>query len=83
MWRSIPGETWVFRALVLALVLAQIPADAAPPRKKKTEPPPPKIQETVGDLAFVLQGSEIKVMGIGLVAGLENTGADPPPRPAR
>src|SRR5271157_2130783 len=79
MWRSIPGETWVFRALVLALVLAQIQADAAPLRKKKTEPPPPKVQETVGDLAFVLQTSEIKVQGIGLVAGLENTGADPPP----
>jgi flagellar basal body P-ring protein FlgI len=79
MWRSIPGETWVFRALVLALVLAQIQADAAPPRKKKTEPPPLKVEETVGDLAYVLQGSEVKVMGIGLVAGLENTGADPPP----
>ena len=79
MWRSIPGGTWVFRALVLALVLAQIQVDAALPRKKKTEPPPPKVEETVGDLAYVLQGSEIKVMGIGLVTGLENTGADPPP----
>ncbi len=79
MWRSIPGVTWVFRALVLALLLAQIQADAAAPRRKKTEPPPPKVEETVGDLAFVLQSSEIKVMGIGLVAGLENTGADPPP----
>ncbi len=79
MWRSIPGGTWVFRALVLALVLAQIQVDAALPRKKKTEPPPPKVEETVGDLAYVLQGSEIKVEGVGLVTGLENTGADPPP----
>ncbi|HWT81441.1 MAG TPA: flagellar basal body P-ring protein FlgI, partial [Candidatus Methylomirabilis sp.] len=79
MWRSIPGGTWVFRALVLAWVLAQIQADAALPRKKKTEPPLPKVEETVGDLAFVLQGSEINVLGIGLVTGLENTGADPPP----
>jgi len=79
VWRSIPGGTWVFRALVLALVLARIQADAAPPRKKKTEPPPPKVEETVGDLAYVLQASEIKVEGVGLVTGLENTGADPPP----
>ncbi len=79
MWRSIPGATWVFQAIVLALLIAQIQADAAPPRKKKSEPPPPKVEETVGDLAFVLQSSEIKVMGIGLVTGLENTGADPPP----
>ncbi len=79
MWRSIPGVTWVFRALVLVFVLVQIQADAAPPRKKKTEPPPLKVEETVGDLAFVLQSTEIKVMGIGLVTGLENTGADPPP----
>ena len=79
MRRSIPGVTWVFRGMVLALVLVQIQADAAPPRKKKTEPPPPKVEETVGDLAFVLQSSEIKIMGIGLVTGLENTGADPPP----
>jgi hypothetical protein len=79
MWRSIPGGTWVFRALVLALVLAQSQADAAPSRKKKTEPPPPRVEETVGDLAYVLQSGEIKVEGVGLVTGLENTGADPPP----
>ena len=79
MWRSIPGGTWVFQALVLVLVLAQIQADAAPLGKKKNEPPPPKVEETVGDLAYVLQGSEIKVEGVGLVTGLENTGADPPP----
>jgi flagellar basal body P-ring protein FlgI len=28
---------------------------------------------------MVLQGSEIRVEGVGLVAGLDNTGADPPP----
>ncbi len=72
------GATWVFRALVLALVVGQIQADAAPPRKKK-EVISLKVEETVGDLAFVQQISDIKVMGIGLVTGLENTGADPPP----
>ena len=79
MWRFIPGGTWVFQALVVVLALVQIQADAAPLRKKKTEPPPPKVEETVGDLAMVLQGSEVKVEGVGLVAGLDNTGADPPP----
>jgi flagellar basal body P-ring protein FlgI len=79
MWRSIRGGTWAFQALVVVLALAEIRAEAAPLRKKKTEPPPPKVEETVGDLAYVLQGGEIKVEGIGLVTGLENTGADPPP----
>jgi flagellar basal body P-ring protein FlgI len=79
MWRSIPGGTWASRLLVLALLLMQVRVDAANPKKKKIEPPPPKIEETVGDLAYVLQGSEIKVEGVGLVTGLDNTGADPPP----
>jgi hypothetical protein len=79
MWRSIPGGTWVFRALVLILVLAATPADAGLPRKKRPEAPPPKVEETVGDLAFVVQHGEIRVEGVGLVTGLENTGADPPP----
>ena len=79
MRRSIPGGTWAFRALVSALFLVTIQADAAGPRKKRAEPPPPKVEETVGDLAFVVQGAEIKVEGVGLVTGLDNTGADPPP----
>jgi len=81
MWRSISGRTWVSRALVLmlALVEIQIQADAAAPRKKRAEGTPPKVEETVGDLAFVVQNGEIKVEGVGLVTGLENTGSDPPP----
>src|SRR3954451_16681674 len=81
MWRSIPGGTWVVRALVLMLALAQAHAlaIAAPPRRKRSEPPPPKVEETVGDLAFVIQNGELRVEGVGLVTGLENTGADPPP----
>ncbi len=81
MRRPIPEGSWAIVALILTLTLgiALFPAAAAPPRKKKTEGTPPKVQETVGDLAYVLQGSEIKVQGIGLVTGLENTGADPPP----
>jgi flagellar basal body P-ring protein FlgI len=66
--------------LVLAaiVVLALGPASAAPGKKKKKEPPPPKVSETVGDLAFVVSTGEMKVEGVGLVTGLENTGADPP-----
>jgi flagellar basal body P-ring protein FlgI len=79
MWRSIRGGTRAFQALVVVLALAEVHAVAAPSRKKKAEPPPPRVEETVGDLAYVLQGGEIKVEGVGLVTGLENTGADPPP----
>src|SRR5262249_9776449 len=39
----------------------------------------PKVQETVGDLSFVVSRGEWKVDGIGLVRGLDNTGADAPP----
>ena len=78
MWRWVPGGTWTSRLLVLALLLAQVRVDAANP-KKKSEPAPPKVEETVGDLAYVLQGGEIKVEGVGLITGLDDTGADPPP----
>ncbi|HKM56007.1 MAG TPA: flagellar basal body P-ring protein FlgI [Isosphaeraceae bacterium] len=78
MWRWVPGGTWTSRLLALALLLTQVRVDAANP-KKKSEPAPPKVEETVGDLAYVLQGGEIKVEGVGLVTGLDNTGADPPP----
>jgi flagellar basal body P-ring protein FlgI len=61
------------------VLVAQVQADAAGPRKKRVEPPPPKVEETVGDLSYVLQGGEVKVEGVGLVTGLDNTGADPPP----
>jgi flagellar basal body P-ring protein FlgI len=79
MRRSIPGGAWAFRVLILTLSVAQFHAVAAPPRKKRAEPPPPKVEETLGDLSYVLQGAEIKVEGVGLVTGLENTGSDPPP----
>jgi hypothetical protein len=52
---------------------------ASPPRKKRKEPPPPKVEETVGDLAFIASRGETKLEGVGLVVGLDNTGVDPPP----
>ena len=50
----------------------------AGPGKKKKEGLPPKVQETVGDLSFVVSRGEMKVEGVGLVVGLDNTGVDPP-----
>jgi flagellar basal body P-ring protein FlgI len=61
----------------MILAIAQVPAFAAPPGKKN-QAPPPKVDETVGDLAVVLQGVETRVEGVGLVVGLDNTGGDPP-----
>jgi flagellar basal body P-ring protein FlgI len=62
---------------VAIAVFAFLPIGAAP--KKKKEGTPPKINETVGDISFVMSHGEIKVEGVGLVAGLDNTGVDPPP----
>ena len=36
------------------------------------------MQETVGDIAYVVSRGEMKVEGVGLVVGLDNTGVDPP-----
>jgi flagellar basal body P-ring protein FlgI len=66
------------RALVAIVALALVQTGAGPSKKKGKEPPPPKAQETVGDLAFVVSRGEMKVEGVGLVVGLDNTGADPP-----
>ena len=59
----------------MALALAQM--GASPPKKKK-EGLPPKVQETVGDLSYVVSRGETKVEGVGLVVGLDNTGVDAP-----
>ena len=55
-----------------------IPGGCRTDKKKKKESRPPTVQETVGDLAFVVSRGEWKVEGVGLVRGLDNTGADPP-----
>jgi flagellar basal body P-ring protein FlgI len=77
MRRTVPRRTWARGALVaiMALTLAQM--GAGPPKKKK-EGLPPKVQETVGDLSFVVSRGETKVEGVGLVVGLDNTGVDAP-----
>ena len=45
------------------------------PEKEK----PPKVEETVRDLAFIRATDNIKVEGVGLVIGLDNTGSNPEP----
>ncbi len=79
MRRTFTRRPWAQRALVAIAALALIQMGAGPSKKKGKEPPPPKVQETVGDLAFVVSRGEMKVEGVGLVVGLDNTGANPPP----
>ncbi len=75
-----PRRPWALGALVAIAVLALIlhPLGAAPTKKKKKSIPP-KVQETVGDIAFVVSVGEMKVEGVGLVTGLDNSGVDAPP----
>jgi flagellar basal body P-ring protein FlgI len=61
---------------ILALAMTQM---GIGPSRKKGKGTPPKVQETVGDLSFVVSRGEMKVEGVGLVVGLDNTGADAPP----
>ncbi len=81
MRRMVPRGAWARRALVAMAVVALLPLGAGPTKKKKETPP--KVDETVGDLAFVVSKGEMKVEGVGLVVGLDNTGAEPPPSPFR
>ncbi len=80
MRRTVPSLPWALGVLVAIAVLALTldPVGAAPSKKKK-KVILPKVQETVGDIAFVISVGELKVEGVGLVTGLDNTGADPPP----
>jgi flagellar basal body P-ring protein FlgI len=79
----IPKRPWAHAALVVTAVLALIQLGAGSGKKKGKEPAPPKVQETVGDLSFVVSRGEWKVEGVGLVRGLDNTGADAPPSTER
>jgi flagellar basal body P-ring protein FlgI len=78
MRQTVPRRPWAHRALVAIAVLA-LTQTGAGTGKKKGKDTPPKVQETVGDISFVVSRGETKVEGVGLVVGLDNTGADPPP----
>jgi flagellar basal body P-ring protein FlgI len=77
MWLKLPGRPWAYLAVAGTAVLALVLLGAGPGKKKK-EGAPPSVQETVGDLSFVVSRGEWKVEGVGLVRGLDNTGVDPP-----
>ncbi|MEJ7640405.1 MAG: flagellar basal body P-ring protein FlgI [Singulisphaera sp.] len=77
MRRRDPRRGWAARPLVAIIAISLI--GAGPAKKKRSEPPPPKVEETVSDLAYVVSAGETKLEGVGLVVGLDNTGADPPP----
>ena len=80
MRRMVPGRPRALGALVVMAVMAATLAHlAAAPISSKKKSRPPKIDETVGDLAYVVSKGEMQVEGIGLVKGLENTGGDSPP----
>jgi flagellar basal body P-ring protein FlgI len=83
MQPRIPKRPWAHAAVVATAVLALIQVGAGSGKKKGKEPAPPKVQETVGDLSFVVSRGEWKVEGVGLVRGLDNTGADAPPSSER
>ncbi len=53
-------------------------AGADRPKKKRPDTPP-KVEEAVGDLAYIVRTAEIKLEGVGLVVGLDNTGVNPGP----
>jgi flagellar basal body P-ring protein FlgI len=74
----VSGRPWALGALIAVAALALTQLGAGPTKKKK-EGKPPKVEETVGDLSFVVSKSEMKVEGVGLVVGLDSTGGDPPP----
>ncbi len=79
MRRTVPRYPWAHRVSVAIAAVAVVQMGAGPAKKKGKDTHPPKVQETVGDLSFVVSRGEMKVEGVGLVVGLDNTGASAPP----
>jgi len=73
MRRTYPGRAPILGVLVAGAAL--ILTGVAPPKKKEIQP---KVDETVADVARIV-GADVKVEGVGLVMGLDNTGSDPAP----
>ncbi|WP_165075075.1 flagellar basal body P-ring protein FlgI [Paludisphaera rhizosphaerae] len=87
MRRTVPRRSWAVGALVavtaLGLGRAVIGAGplptAASKKAKAQDKAAPKIEEAVGDLAYVFENGETTVEGVGLVSNLDGTGGDAPP----
>ena len=72
----LPRRPWAHAAVVATAVLALVQIGCRSRQEEGEGAAPPKVQETVGDLSFVVSRGEWKVEGVGLVGGLDNTGAD-------
>ena len=57
---KLPRLPSALSAVVAAAVFAVVLSGAVPGKKKKKEPPPPTVQETVGDLSFVVSRGEME-----------------------
>jgi flagellar basal body P-ring protein FlgI len=75
---KLAGRPLPYAATAATALLALVLVGAGPGKKKGKESPPPTVQETVGDISFVVSRGEWKVEGVGLVRGLDDTGADAP-----
>ena len=74
MRRTFPGRAPVIGALVAGAALALVGAGPAPKKKEVI----PKVDETIADIGNIV-GADVKVEGVGLVMGLDNSGSDPAP----
>src|SRR4051812_34677120 len=75
MWRREVMRNRVGVALLGISTLALIGASA--PWKKGDKPP--KVDETIADITDIFSHSDLRLEGVGLVVGLDNTGRDAPP----
>lgn len=78
MRRIVPrhGRVLVACATVTALALT---GAGSPLKSKKRAETPLKVEETVSNLAYIVNGQDLQLEGVGLVTGLDRTGMDPPP----
>ena len=74
MRRRFPHRATVIGAAVACAALLMTGAD----KPKKKPEVVPKVEETIGDITNIF-GRDLKVEGVGLVVGLDNTGAEPAP----
>ncbi len=79
MRRTVPRRPWAHRSPGRDSGAGTCADGCRPRQEEEEEGTPPKVQETVGDLSFVVSRGEMRVEGVGLVVGLDNTGVDPPP----
>ncbi|AGA26970.1 flagellar basal body P-ring protein FlgI [Singulisphaera acidiphila] len=77
MWRYHARRNRTYLALWAIAAVALVGAGS--PFKKQEKPP--KVEETVTNLASIFTSSHnsMRLEGVGLVVGLDNTGSEPPP----